>query len=118
MSRFDRFANAFSTFVSRAPFFCFCVVLIIVWAPTIAFMPLDTWQLVINTITTIITFLLVAVLQNSSERFENTTNKKLNALLRWALWSVTADTNLPGHTKTQLVDELLDAIGSEEDTGT
>ncbi|MGH2709283.1 MAG: low affinity iron permease family protein [Actinomycetota bacterium] len=40
----------------------------------------DTWQLVINTPTTILTFLLVAVLQNSQRRAENAMQKKLDAL--------------------------------------
>lgn len=77
---FDRFAGAASTVASRAPFFAFCVVLIVVWAPTIAFMPLDTWQLIINTVTTIITFLMVALLQNSQTRADQALQHKLNAI--------------------------------------
>jgi low affinity Fe/Cu permease len=41
---------------------------------------LDTWQLVINTATTIITFLLVALLQNSQKRSEDAVHQKLDAL--------------------------------------
>lgn len=78
---FDHFAGAASTFTGRAPFFAGCVLLILVWAPSY---PIwgngDTWQLVINTTTTIVTFLLVALLQNAQARFEKATNAKLNAL--------------------------------------
>ena len=77
---FDRFAGRASQFASRAPFFAFCLLLIIVWAPTIAFLPLDTWQLIINTATTIITFLMVALLQNSQTRTDNATQDKLSAI--------------------------------------
>jgi len=77
---FDRFAAWASTFVSRAPFFAFCVLLVIVWAPTMFFMKMDTSQLIINTATTIITFLMVAILQNTQTRFEAATSKKLNAI--------------------------------------
>ncbi len=62
---FDRFAQRSAELVSKAPFFTFCVLLVVVWAPTIVLVDFDTWQLLINTPTTIITFLLVALLQNT-----------------------------------------------------
>lgn len=77
---FDQLAGGAAKVASRAPFFAFCVVLILVWAPTIAFMPLDTWQLIINTVTTIITFLMVALLQNSQTRADQAVQHKLNAI--------------------------------------
>src|SRR5438067_8717307 len=77
---FDRFAGWCSNMVSRAPFFAFCVVLILVWAPTVSFLKFDTWQLIINTATTIITFLMVALLQNSQTRNDLATQHKLNAI--------------------------------------
>jgi len=77
---FDRFAGAASTFASRAPFFAGCVLLIVIWAPTFSLMKVDTWQLIINTATTIITFLLVALLQNSQTRNDQATQHKLNAI--------------------------------------
>ena len=77
---FDRFAGAASTLASRAPFFAGCVLLIVIWAPTFSLMKLDTWQLIINTATTIITFLLVALLQNSQTRNDQATQHKLNAI--------------------------------------
>ena len=77
---FDRFAGGASSFASRAPFFAGCVLLIVVWAPSIAIFPLDTWQLIINTATTIITFLLVALLQNSQTRSDQAVQQKLNAI--------------------------------------
>src|SRR5437762_1326067 len=53
---FDKFAGWCALIASRAYFFTFCVLLIVVWAPTIAVIrSIDTWQLVINTVTTIIT---------------------------------------------------------------
>ena len=77
---FDKFAGWCSNTVSRAPFFAFCVVLILVWAPTFAFLKFDTWQLIINTVTTIITFLMVALLQNTQTRNDLATQHKLNAI--------------------------------------
>lgn len=81
LSPFDRFASAASTFVSRPWFFAMCVLLVFIWAPSyFAFRDVDTWQLVINTMTTIITFLLVALLQNTQSRHNGAVQHKLNAI--------------------------------------
>jgi uncharacterized membrane protein len=78
---FDRFAGRSSEFVSRAPFFAFCVLLVVVWAPTYFLVgSFDTYQLIINTATTIITFLLVALLQNTQKRGEEALQHKLDAV--------------------------------------
>jgi len=78
---FDRFADVASKIVSRAWFFAFCLLLVIVWAPSIIVLhSVSIWQLIINTATTIITFLLVALLQNTQERSNNAIQAKLNAI--------------------------------------
>jgi uncharacterized membrane protein len=78
---FDRFAGRCAEFVSRAPFFTFCVLLVVLWAPTFFLVGnFDTYQLIINTPTTIITFLLVALLQNTQKRNEQALQHKLNAV--------------------------------------
>jgi low affinity Fe/Cu permease len=78
---FDRFATAASNIASRAVFFVLCVALVIVWAPSILFLrDIDTWQLIINTATTIVTFLMVALLQNSQTRSDHAVQHKLNAI--------------------------------------
>ena len=78
---FDRFAESASDFASHAAFFVGCVVLVVVWVPSyFVFGSIDTWQLVINTATTIVTFLMVAVLQNSQRRSDTAMHDKLNAL--------------------------------------
>src|SRR5436309_13936567 len=77
---FDRFAGHAAKFASRAPFFAACVLLIVLWAPTIFILNFDTSQLLINTATTIVTFLLVALLQNSQTRNDQATQHKLNAI--------------------------------------
>ncbi len=87
---FDRFAGLAAATSSRAPFFTFCVALVVAWLVqgivTIAvtgdpsqFLE-DRYQLEINTTTTIVTFLMVALLQNSQARNEQATQHKLNAL--------------------------------------
>jgi uncharacterized membrane protein len=113
---FDRFADRASTVVSRAPFFAFCVLLVIVWLPSyFAFGSVDTWQLIINTITTIVTFLLVALLQNSQTRADQAVQQKLNAIADGLADLMAAQKN--GGKGTDLsddIDELRAAVGLEE----
>ena len=53
----------------------------LVWAPSLFLLPdVDTWQLIINTVRTIVTFLLVAPLQNTLQRADEATQHKLNAV--------------------------------------
>lgn len=78
---FDRFAERSAQVSGSAWFFTACALLVVLWAPSyLIFRDLNTWQLVINTATTIITFLLVALLQNSQRRTEEALNQKLDAL--------------------------------------
>jgi len=56
VSVFDRFAGAAAGFFSKPWFFSLCVLLVLVWAPSYTVIHnVDTWQLIINTATTIIT---------------------------------------------------------------
>ena len=72
LSLFDRFATYTSERVSRAWFFGVCALLVLIWVPTFWLWPsIDGWALVINTFTSTITFLLVALLQNTETRAEN-----------------------------------------------
>ena len=81
LSLFDRFATYTSERVSMAWFFGLCAVLVLIWVPTFWLWPsIDGWALVINTLTSTITFLLVALLQNTETRAENATQRKLNAI--------------------------------------
>jgi low affinity Fe/Cu permease len=80
---FDRFAEASAGFVSRTPFFVACVLLVVLWAPSFWLFPsVDTWQLVINTATTIVTFLMVFVIQDTQNRDGEAIQIKLDELIR------------------------------------
>jgi low affinity Fe/Cu permease len=106
---FDRFATRASKVVSRAAFFAFCVVLVVVWAPSIVLLrSISVWQLIINTITTIITFLLVALLQNSQERSDKAVQQKLNAIAD-SLSDLMKANGLDGDAA-----ELREAVGLED----
>ncbi len=101
---FDRFAGHAAQLASRAYFFAFCVLLILLWAPSILLIrTVDTWQLIINTATTIITFLMVALLQNSQTRSDLAVQHKLNALAD-GLADVMA--HLAGDKNSDLMEDL------------
>jgi low affinity Fe/Cu permease len=83
----DRFFTLIATKVSRTvgrPFaFVAAVAIILAWGVTgPLFGYSDTWQLVINTGTTIITFLMVFVIQNSQNRDAAAMQAKLDELIR------------------------------------
>jgi low affinity Fe/Cu permease len=106
---FDRFADIAARFVGRAPFFAACVALVIVWAPSIIVIgDVDLWQLIINTATTIVTFLLVALLQNTQGRADQATQHKLNAIAD-ALADLMAEIGLDDDAA-----ELEAAVGLEQ----
>ena len=78
---FDLFAQGAARFASHAPFFVACLGLVLLWLLSYPlFGSIDTWQLVINTATTIVTFLMVALLQNSQSRSEKALHQKLDAI--------------------------------------
>jgi low affinity Fe/Cu permease len=113
-SLFDRFAESACEFASHAVFFMACVLLVVVWIPSyFVFGNLNTWQLVINTATTIVTFLLVALLQNSQRRSELAVHEKLDALaggLADLMEHVSRDEDELGHDTA----ELRRAVGIEQ----
>jgi low affinity Fe/Cu permease len=80
---FTRFANAVSRLTGRAWTFMVCILLVAIWAasgPMFGFS--DTWQLVINTSTTIVTFLMVFLIQNTQNRDNAALQAKLDELIR------------------------------------
>ena len=79
---FGKFAAAASSWLGSKWAFVGAIVIIIVWALTgPLFHYSDTWQLVINTGTTIITFLMVFIIQNTQNRDAHAINLKLDELI-------------------------------------
>jgi low affinity Fe/Cu permease len=80
---FRAFANKIADKTGSAGVFGACLAVVIVWAAT---GPLyhysDTWQLVINTGTSVVTFLMVFLIQNTQNRDAQAMQLKLNELIR------------------------------------
>lgn len=121
---FDRFATAVSGLVSRAPFFALAVLLVVLWLlegivlviakGSFSAFTQETYQLQINTLTTIITFLLVALLQNTQTRTDEATQDKLNAIAEALGHLMTKAADDDSDQIHQDVKELRDAVGLED----
>ena len=80
---FGVFARKTSTILGSAWAFVIAILIIVIWAMTgPAFGYSDTWQLIINTGTTIVTFLMVFLIQNTQNRDAKAVHLKLDELIR------------------------------------
>jgi low affinity Fe/Cu permease len=79
---FDSFARGAASFCGKPVVFLLAVAIVLFWALTgPAFQYSDTWQLVINTGTTIVTFLMVFLIQNTQNRDTMAVQVKLAELI-------------------------------------
>lgn len=80
---FTRFTTATADYLGRPGVFVIAVIAILAWAvsgPVMGFS--DTWQLIINTGTTLVTFLMVFIIQNTQNRDSAAVHLKLDTLMR------------------------------------
>lgn len=82
-SMFTQFTTTVSTWLGRPWIFVMALVLLVLWGmsgPLLGFS--DTWQLIVNTSTTIVTFLMVFIIQNTQNRDNLAMNIKQDAIMR------------------------------------
>lgn len=92
---FRKFAQRMSVIVGSAPSFVVAFAMIFTWAitgPIFGFS--DTWQLVINTSTTIVTFLMVFLIQNTQNRDARAMHLKLDELIETQIGASNSYVNL------------------------
>jgi low affinity Fe/Cu permease len=105
---FTHFASTVSRLTGRAVAFIACCVFVVAWALTGPFFGFsDTWQLVINTSTTIVTFLMVFLIQNTQNRDNAAIQAKLDEIIR------TSDSDNKFIGIEHLSDQELEAILAE-----
>jgi low affinity Fe/Cu permease len=113
---FDKFAEGASRFVSQGLFFTICVLVTVVWMPTILiFRSVDTWQLVINTLTSVLAFLLIALLQNTERRYDEALHHKIDALAAALADLMEHESQADGEVLRRHVEELRSAVGLERE---
>jgi low affinity Fe/Cu permease len=112
---FNWCAARIAAFAGQSFAFVGALLLIIVWGITgPLFHYSDTWQLVINTATTIVTFLMVFLIQNSQNRDAAAMQAKLDELLR-AVAKARADFIGIEHLTDAQIERIRDAL--ERETG-
>lgn len=107
--RFHRFAHTAADLVGSPGAFITGLLVIVIWAlagPVFGYS--DTWQLFINTGTTIVTFLMVFLIQNTQNRDSRAVHLKLDELIRSVRTARDEMVDLEN-----LSDEDLDALQSE-----
>jgi low affinity Fe/Cu permease len=113
---FDRFAERASQFVSKGLFFTISVVVVAIWMPTIFFFhDIDTWQLVINTLTSVLAFLLIALLQNSERRYDEALHQKIDALAAALADLMEHQTSGDRQLLERHIEELRSSVGLERE---
>jgi low affinity Fe/Cu permease len=106
---FRRFAHSAAAAVGSVPAFVAAVAIILVWLVTgPIFHFSNTWQLVINTATTVITFLMVFLIQNTQNRETRALHLKIDELLRAVAAARTGFVHLE-----ELSDKELDRLQAE-----
>jgi len=116
--RFRRFARWSSDRLGSSPAFLTAVAVVVIWALTgPLFKFSETWQLVINTGTTIVTFLMVFLIQNTQNRETKALHLKIDELLRAVRDARTNLVNLENKTDEELsrVAEEFEELGREDD---
>jgi low affinity Fe/Cu permease len=113
-SPFERFVEAAYQRVSRPPFFIACVAIVVAWLVSL---PLWTdtkaWQVAIHTVASVLTLLLVALLENAGRRSAESAQEKLNVIAE-ALAALMASRALEDDALEEAVTRLREAVGLEE----
>ncbi|MET0821261.1 MAG: low affinity iron permease family protein [Aeromicrobium sp.] len=113
-SGFDRFVEASYQRVSRAPFFGVCAGIVVVWFVSVPLWPdLKSWQVAIHTVASVISLLLLVLLENASRRSEEASQEKLNVIAE-ALSDLMLSRAQDDPDLGDAADKLRKAIGLED----
>ncbi|MGH3458344.1 low affinity iron permease family protein [Aeromicrobium sp.] len=111
---FERFVEASYQRVSRAPFFIVCLFIVIAWLVSMPWWPdIKSWQVAIHTVASVLSLLLLVLLENASRRSTESAQEKMNVIAEGlaALMESRADQD---PELDEAVHKLRDAVGLEE----
>lgn len=113
-SLFDRFVQTAYLRVSQAPFFFICVGIVLVWLISLPlWADLKSWQVAIHTVASVVTLLLLVLLENAARRTEEAAQEKLNVIAE-ALAELMNSQSRTDPGLREATQKLRDAIGLEE----
>ena len=111
---FERFVDAASQVVSRAPFFTVVVLALVAWAASKPLWASTTkWELALHTGSAILSLLLLVLLENAGRRSEEAAQEKLNVLAE-ALADLMEHHARDSEDLRASVEKLREAVGLEE----
>jgi len=117
-TRFDHFVEAAHGQVSRGRFFIFCVTLVVIWLFSYPlFDDPKGWQVAIHTVASVITLLLVALLENAGRRDAEAAQEKLSTIAA-ALADLMDSSASNDPELAERAAELRKAVDLEERSGT
>jgi len=112
-SSFDRFVQTAYLRVSQAPFFFLCAGIVVVWVASLPlWVDLKAWQVAIHTVASVLTLLLLVLLENAARRAEEASQEKLNVLAE-ALGALMKSHSRHDPELEEATQKLHDAIGLE-----
>jgi hypothetical protein len=113
-SWFERFVESIHRRVSEAPFFFVCLGIVLVWlASAPLFHSAKSWQVVIHTVSSVLTLLLLVLLENAGRRDAEAAQEKLNVLAE-GLAALMDSRGADDPELREAASELRDAVGLEE----
>ncbi|MDQ4032133.1 MAG: low affinity iron permease family protein [Actinomycetota bacterium] len=113
-SLFDRFVQAAYVRVSQAPFFFVCAGIVAVWLVSLPlWADLKEWQTAIHTVASVLTLLLVVLLENAGRRTEEAAQEKLNVIAEAVAELMASDARNDPHLR-DAAERLRKAVGLEE----
>ncbi|MGH3887756.1 MAG: low affinity iron permease family protein [Pseudonocardiaceae bacterium] len=113
-SLFDRFVQAAYLRVSQAPFFFVCVGIVAAWLISLPlWADLKEWQTAIHTVASVLTLLLVVLLENAGRRAEEASQEKLNVIAE-AVVELMASAARNDRDLQDAAERLRAAVGLEE----
>jgi low affinity Fe/Cu permease len=111
---FEKFVESVHSRVSQAPFFLVCLAIVIVWGVSAPLWPdLKQWQVAIHTVASVLSLLLLVLLENSGRRAEEAAQEKLN-VLAGALAELMDAQSKESPELEDATRELREAVGLEE----
>ena len=111
---FEEFVETTNQVVSRAPFFLVCVGIVVAWLASYPLWPdSKSWQVAIHTVASVLSLLLLVLLENAGRRSEEAAQEKLNVLAEAlaALMDAGAEDN---EELRVAVGDLREAVGLED----